>query len=93
MLLLFQSRRNLCEEALLKIKGVISFTFQMAVQRCVVRIRSDLKAEVSILNAEYAHDPRKQISVQICPFFYLGLGFGISDSINQGYEGSASCEK
>uniref|UniRef100_A0A2K6NX22 Armadillo repeat-containing protein 1 n=1 Tax=Rhinopithecus roxellana TaxID=61622 RepID=A0A2K6NX22_RHIRO len=45
LLLLFQSRRNLCEEALLKIKGVISFTFQMAVQRCVVRIRSDLKAE------------------------------------------------
>ena len=46
-LFVFQSRRNLCEEALLKIKGVISFTFQMAVQRCVVRIRSDLKAEVS----------------------------------------------
>ncbi|XP_063779869.1 armadillo repeat-containing protein 1 isoform X2 [Pseudophryne corroboree] len=40
-----QSRRSLCEDALLKIKGVISFTFQMAVQRCVVRIRSDLKAE------------------------------------------------
>ncbi|NP_001008609.1 armadillo repeat-containing protein 1 [Danio rerio] len=39
------SRRSLCEEALLKIKGVISFTFQMAVKRCVVRIRSDLKAE------------------------------------------------
>ncbi|XP_068093542.1 armadillo repeat-containing protein 1 isoform X2 [Hyperolius riggenbachi] len=39
------SRRSLCEDALLKIKGVISFTFQMAVQRCVVRIRSDLKAE------------------------------------------------
>ena len=39
------SQRNLCEVALLKIKGVISFTFQMAVQRCVVRIRSDLKAE------------------------------------------------
>nr|XP_009920662.1 PREDICTED: armadillo repeat-containing protein 1 isoform X2 [Haliaeetus albicilla] len=42
---IYFSRRNLCEEALLKIKGVISFTFQMAVQRCVVRIRSDLKAE------------------------------------------------
>ncbi|XP_075682295.1 armadillo repeat-containing protein 1 isoform X2 [Rhinoderma darwinii] len=40
-----ESRRSLCEDALLKIKGVISFTFQMAVQRCVVRIRSDLKAE------------------------------------------------
>ncbi|KAG9355236.1 hypothetical protein JZ751_000074 [Albula glossodonta] len=39
------TRRSLCEEALLKIKGVISFTFQMAVKRCVVRIRSDLKAE------------------------------------------------
>ncbi|XP_016385603.1 armadillo repeat-containing protein 1-like [Sinocyclocheilus rhinocerous] len=39
------ARRSLCEEALLKIKGVISFTFQMAVKRCVVRIRSDLKAE------------------------------------------------
>ncbi|KAI4806733.1 hypothetical protein KUCAC02_017544 [Chaenocephalus aceratus] len=39
------SRRSLCEDALLKIRGVISFTFQMAVKRCVVRIRSDLKAE------------------------------------------------
>lgn len=39
------SRRSLCEEALLKIRGVISFTFQMTVRRCIVRIRSDLKAE------------------------------------------------
>lgn len=39
------SRRSLCEEALLKIRGVISFTFQMPVKRCIVRIRSDLKAE------------------------------------------------
>ncbi|KAG7240192.1 hypothetical protein INR49_027199 [Caranx melampygus] len=30
------SRRSLCEEALLKIRGVISFTFQMAVKRCIV---------------------------------------------------------
>ncbi|XP_026881732.2 armadillo repeat-containing protein 1-like [Electrophorus electricus] len=37
--------RSLCEEALLKIRGVISFTFQMAVKRCIVRIRSDLTAE------------------------------------------------
>lgn len=43
-----QTRRSLCEEALLKIRGVISFTFQMAVKRCVVRIRSDLKAEVIV---------------------------------------------
>ena len=45
-----QSRRSLCEDALLKIRGVISFTFQMAVKRCVVRIRSDLKAEVGAGN-------------------------------------------
>lgn len=45
----FQSRRSLCEEALLKIRGVISFTFQMTVKRCIVRIRSDLKAEVRLL--------------------------------------------
>ncbi|XP_035988891.1 armadillo repeat-containing protein 1-like isoform X2 [Fundulus heteroclitus] len=38
-------RRGLCEEALLKIRGVISFTFQMATKRCIVRVRSDLKAE------------------------------------------------
>ncbi|XP_035988890.1 armadillo repeat-containing protein 1-like isoform X1 [Fundulus heteroclitus] len=40
-----QGRRGLCEEALLKIRGVISFTFQMATKRCIVRVRSDLKAE------------------------------------------------
>ncbi|KAF7647246.1 hypothetical protein LDENG_00175360 [Lucifuga dentata] len=39
------SRRSLCEEALLKIRGVISFTFQMTVKRCIVRVRSDLTAE------------------------------------------------
>ncbi|XP_077956204.1 armadillo repeat-containing protein 1 isoform X2 [Gasterosteus aculeatus] len=38
-------RRGQCEEALLRIRGVISFTFQMTTKRCVVRIRSDLKAE------------------------------------------------
>lgn len=37
--------RGLCEEALLKVKGVISFTFQMALKRCTVRIRSDLATE------------------------------------------------
>ncbi|XP_068433170.1 armadillo repeat containing 1, like [Clinocottus analis] len=38
-------QRGLCEEALLKVKGVISFTFQMATKRCTVRIRSDLPTE------------------------------------------------
>ncbi|XP_037541333.1 armadillo repeat containing 1, like [Nematolebias whitei] len=39
------NQRSLCEEALLKVKGVISFTFQMASKRCTVRIRSDLPTE------------------------------------------------
>ncbi|XP_067840916.1 armadillo repeat containing 1, like [Heptranchias perlo] len=37
--------RSICEEALLKVNGVISFTFQMALQRCIIRIYSDLKTE------------------------------------------------
>ncbi|KAL0967120.1 hypothetical protein UPYG_G00248030 [Umbra pygmaea] len=38
-------QRGLCEDALLRVKGVISFTFQMASKRCTVRIRSDLPTE------------------------------------------------
>ncbi|XP_051517288.1 armadillo repeat-containing protein 1-like [Myxocyprinus asiaticus] len=38
-------QRGVCEEALLKVKGVISFTFQMAMKRCTVRIRADLPTE------------------------------------------------
>ncbi|XP_051775265.1 armadillo repeat containing 1, like isoform X2 [Erpetoichthys calabaricus] len=43
-----KNHRGLCEEALLKVKGVISFTFQMALKRCTVRIRSDLPTEVYV---------------------------------------------
>ncbi|RXM99448.1 Armadillo repeat-containing protein 1 [Acipenser ruthenus] len=38
--------KGICEEALLKVKGVISFTFQMALKRCTMRICSDLAVEV-----------------------------------------------
>ncbi|KAF4077962.1 hypothetical protein AMELA_G00193890 [Ameiurus melas] len=38
-------QRGVCEEALLKVKGVISFTFQMAMKRCTVRVRADLSTE------------------------------------------------
>lgn len=47
MLFVFKNQRSLCEEALLKVKGVISFTFQMASKRCTVRVRSDLPTEVT----------------------------------------------
>lgn len=40
------SSRGLCEDVLLRIRGVISFTFQTEMKRCIVRIRSDLKTEV-----------------------------------------------
>lgn len=43
-----QDRRGVCEEALLKVKGVISFTFQMAIKRCTVRVRADLPTEVDV---------------------------------------------
>uniref|UniRef100_A0A8C4N2H6 Uncharacterized protein n=1 Tax=Eptatretus burgeri TaxID=7764 RepID=A0A8C4N2H6_EPTBU len=38
-------RRTMCEEALLGVRGVISFTFQMVTQRCVLRTRADLPTE------------------------------------------------
>ncbi|XP_040282984.1 armadillo repeat-containing protein 1-like isoform X1 [Bufo bufo] len=38
-------RKSLCEEALLKVKGVISFTFQIAIRRCTVRVKPDLATE------------------------------------------------
>ncbi len=47
-----KDQRGLCEEALLKVKGVISFTFQMASKRCTVRIRSDLSTEVTHKNTK-----------------------------------------
>ncbi|XP_073483431.1 armadillo repeat-containing protein 1-like [Aquarana catesbeiana] len=38
-------RKSLCEEALLKVKGVISFTFQIALRRCTVRVKPELATE------------------------------------------------
>lgn len=40
-----QASRHLVEEQLLSVKGVVSFTFNMPQHRCVVRMRTDLKAE------------------------------------------------
>ncbi|XP_068087735.1 armadillo repeat-containing protein 1-like isoform X2 [Hyperolius riggenbachi] len=39
-------RKSLCEEALLKVKGVISFTFQITRRRCMVRVQPELATEV-----------------------------------------------
>ncbi|XP_053315150.1 armadillo repeat-containing protein 1-like isoform X1 [Spea bombifrons] len=38
-------RKNILEEALLRVKGVISFTFQIAMKRCTIRVKSDLTTE------------------------------------------------
>ncbi|XP_078682048.1 armadillo repeat-containing protein 1-like [Branchiostoma floridae x Branchiostoma belcheri] len=43
-----QHRRELCVSQLLKVKGVISFTFNMPNQRCILRARQDLKAEALV---------------------------------------------
>ncbi|XP_033125783.1 armadillo repeat-containing protein 1-like [Anneissia japonica] len=43
-----QACRKICEEELLVIKGVISFTFDMAKKRCVLRTKADLKPEIIV---------------------------------------------
>ena len=42
-----QNSRDIVEDQLLTVKGVISFTVDMTNQRCAVRLRSDVKPEVS----------------------------------------------
>ena len=44
--LTFQESRKLVEDALLGVKGVISFTFNMPQKRCILRVRTDMKPEV-----------------------------------------------
>ncbi|KAH6921462.1 hypothetical protein HPB50_000610 [Hyalomma asiaticum] len=43
-----ESDRELCKEALLGVRGVISFTFDIERRRCVVRVKSDLSPRVLI---------------------------------------------
>lgn len=43
-----QSDKKLCEEKLLSVRGVISFTFDIARRRCVVRVKSDLSPKVLV---------------------------------------------
>jgi len=41
-----QISRKLCEEELIKIKGVISFTFVMKKSRCIIRCKVELSPEI-----------------------------------------------
>lgn len=43
-----QSDKQLCEEKLLGVRGVISFTFDVSKRRCVVRVKSDLSPKVLV---------------------------------------------
>jgi hypothetical protein len=40
------ARRKLAEDALLQVKGVVSFTFEMAASRVIVRARNEVAPEV-----------------------------------------------
>ncbi|XP_037606809.1 armadillo repeat containing 1, like [Sebastes umbrosus] len=70
-------QRSLCEGALLKVKGVISFTFQMASKRCTVRIRSDLPTEslasaiaaTKVLSAQQVvkNAAGEEVFIPLCP--------------------------
>lgn len=42
---LLQITRKLCEDELVKVKGVISFTFIMNKSRCLVRCKAELQPE------------------------------------------------
>lgn len=57
---LTQEHYRKCEEQLLRIKGVISITFNRAKQRCILRTKVDLKPEDFILcgNAEKENFPK-----------------------------------
>ncbi|XP_053744053.1 armadillo repeat containing 1, like [Synchiropus splendidus] len=70
-------QRGLCEQALLKVRGVISFTFQMASKRCTVRIRSDLTTEslgsaiaaTKVLSAQQVvkNEAGEEVFIPLCP--------------------------
>lgn len=49
------------EERLLRVRGVVSFTFNMPRHRCVVRVRADLKPEVYI----HVHILLKKIDIHV----------------------------
>lgn len=55
----------MCEEALLKVKGVISFTFQMAMKRCTVRVRADLPTEVDLLFHTLLNCPQLNLKIYV----------------------------
>lgn len=42
-----QADRDLCMRLLLKVKGVVSITFDVAKKQCLLRTRHDVKPEVS----------------------------------------------
>ncbi|XP_065061919.1 armadillo repeat-containing protein 1-like [Rhopilema esculentum] len=43
---LHQATRKICEEQLLQVKGVISFTFSLPKARCIVRVKPTVQAEI-----------------------------------------------
>ncbi|XP_022089678.1 armadillo repeat-containing protein 1-like [Acanthaster planci] len=43
-----QEQRKACEDELLKVKGVISFTFDLFRKRCILRTKAELKPELLI---------------------------------------------
>ena len=42
---LHQATRKICEEQLLRVKGVISFTFNITKARCTVRVKANVQAQ------------------------------------------------
>lgn len=83
MLFFLQITRKLCEEELLKIKGVISFTFVMNKSRCIIRCKVELSPEMlcdainktKVLSAQQVVRNERGEEVGTLLLIYL-IGFG-----------------
>ena len=83
MLFFLQITRKLCEEELLKIKGVISFTFVMNKSRCIIRCKVELSPEMlcdainktKVLSAQQVVRNERGEEVGTLILIYL-IGFG-----------------
>ena len=73
--------RKICEEQLLKIKGVISFTFDLHKSRCTIRVKREITAgmlcdsigKIKLLSAQQVVKNEKGDEVIMKSFFIYTL--------------------
>lgn len=70
---LLQADRDLCMRLLLKVKGVVSVTFDAGRKRCLLRTRPDVKPEVSVSKTCVAcgFDESSRIAWKTIHYYYF----------------------